>query len=157
MLKVYAENDADAVFGSRFAGGEVRRVLLFRHQIGNKRRPFCAIWFRTLTLPTRGSCYKAVRTSLLKSIPLEAMTSESSPSWPSNSPNARPAYSKFPSITMDGPTRKEEDQLARRPARARCDHSFALTDHVFVEDEYGSQILGRLGVRRALTAGLPIR
>jgi len=36
MVKVFVEERADAVFGSRFAGGQVRRVLLYRHQLGNK-------------------------------------------------------------------------------------------------------------------------
>ncbi len=36
MVKVYVEQSADAVFGSRFTGSEVRRALLYRHQLANK-------------------------------------------------------------------------------------------------------------------------
>jgi glycosyltransferase involved in cell wall biosynthesis len=42
LVAVFLEHQADAVFGSRFAGGEVRRALLFRHQMGNKVLTFCA-------------------------------------------------------------------------------------------------------------------
>src|SRR5208283_2201542 len=36
FLKVFIQHDADAVFGSRFAGAEVRRILMYRHQLANK-------------------------------------------------------------------------------------------------------------------------
>jgi glycosyltransferase involved in cell wall biosynthesis len=36
ILKVFIQHDADAVFGSRFAGAEVRRILMYRHQLANK-------------------------------------------------------------------------------------------------------------------------
>src|SRR5271166_2961937 len=32
LLRVFIEQNADAVYGSRFAGAQTRRVLLFRHQ-----------------------------------------------------------------------------------------------------------------------------
>src|SRR6058998_1552701 len=40
IVEVFVEEEADAVFGSRFAGGEARRVLHHRHQIGNKLLTF---------------------------------------------------------------------------------------------------------------------
>src|ERR1700693_1624029 len=36
IVQVFMEEDADAVFGSRFAGGDVRRVLNYRHELGNR-------------------------------------------------------------------------------------------------------------------------
>ena len=39
IVKVFLQHDADAVFGSRFAGVEVRRILMYRHQLANKTRP----------------------------------------------------------------------------------------------------------------------
>jgi hypothetical protein len=39
-VKVFEEEGADAVFGSRFAGGEARRALLFRHELGNRLLTF---------------------------------------------------------------------------------------------------------------------
>ncbi len=72
LVRVFVEKDADAVFGSRFAGSEVRRVLLFWHQVGNNLLTFLCNMVSNLNLTDVWSCYKAVRTSLLKSIPLSS-------------------------------------------------------------------------------------
>src|SRR6187431_1382145 len=40
IVEVFVDEGADAVFGSRFAGGHVRRVLLFRHELGNRLLTF---------------------------------------------------------------------------------------------------------------------
>jgi glycosyltransferase involved in cell wall biosynthesis len=37
MIPLFTEQDADAVFGSRFLSADVKRVLLFRH--GKRPRP----------------------------------------------------------------------------------------------------------------------
>src|SRR5437870_3369373 len=36
IVRIFVEEEADAVFGSRFAGGEARRVLLYRHQLRHR-------------------------------------------------------------------------------------------------------------------------
>ena len=64
------EEQADAVFGSRFAGGEARRVLLFRHELGNRLLTFLTNLVTNLNLTDMETCYKAVRTDLLRSIPI---------------------------------------------------------------------------------------
>ena len=64
------EEQADAVFGSRFAGGEARRALLFRHELGNRLLTFLTNLVTNVNLTDMETCYKAVRTDLLKSIPL---------------------------------------------------------------------------------------
>jgi glycosyltransferase involved in cell wall biosynthesis len=43
MVQVFMEEQADAVFGSRFLASEYRRVLFFRHQLGNHFLHFFAI------------------------------------------------------------------------------------------------------------------
>ena len=35
LVQVFLDEQADAVFGSRFLASEYRRVLFFRHQVGN--------------------------------------------------------------------------------------------------------------------------
>ena len=72
IIKVFVEEEADAVYGSRFAGAEVRRVLFFRHQLGNKFLTFLSNLVTDLNLSDMETCYKAVRTELLKSIPIES-------------------------------------------------------------------------------------
>ncbi len=72
MVPLFIEERADAVFGSRFAAAEFRRVLMFRHELGNKLITFLCNWASNLNLTEVETCYKAVRTDLLKSIPLES-------------------------------------------------------------------------------------
>src|SRR5437867_2120863 len=72
IVEVFVEEQADAVFGSRFAGGRVRRVLLYRHELGNRFLTFLCNMATNLNLTDMETCYKAVRTDLFKSIPLES-------------------------------------------------------------------------------------
>jgi SAM-dependent methyltransferase len=62
--------DADAVFGSRFAYSEVRRVLFFWHSLGNKVLTTLSNMANDLNLTDMETCYKAVRADLLKSLRL---------------------------------------------------------------------------------------
>lgn len=72
MMGPFLHYGADAVYGSRFLSSEYRRVLYHRHSLGN--------WFVTqasnlltdLNLTDLETCYKAVRTSLLRSMPLRS-------------------------------------------------------------------------------------
>ena len=48
----------------------MRRVLLYRHELGNRLLTFLSNLVTNLNLTDMETCYKAVRTSLLKSIPL---------------------------------------------------------------------------------------
>jgi SAM-dependent methyltransferase len=62
--------DADVVFGSRFMAAGERRVLYFWHSVANGLLTlFCNI-VSDLNLTDMETCYKAFRTSLVKSIPL---------------------------------------------------------------------------------------
>src|SRR6266545_2404018 len=72
IVEVFVDQEADAVFGSRFAGGRVRRVLLYRHELGNRFLTFLCNMATNLNLTDMETCYKAVRTQLLKSIPIES-------------------------------------------------------------------------------------
>ena len=58
-------NQADVVFGSRFLGG-TRRVLFFRHTIGNKLLTFFSNLCTDLNLTDMETCYKVFRTDVLR-------------------------------------------------------------------------------------------
>jgi glycosyltransferase involved in cell wall biosynthesis len=60
---------ADAVFGSRFRGG-VHRVLYFWHRLGNGLLTLMSNMLTDLNLTDMETCYKMVRTDLMKSLPL---------------------------------------------------------------------------------------
>lgn len=72
LLKPFFEDGADAVYGSRFASSERRRVLYFRHSLGNRLITFMSNWFTDLNLTDVETCYKMIRAPLLKSIPLRS-------------------------------------------------------------------------------------
>ncbi|CAB1064639.1 Glycosyl transferase, family 2 [Olavius sp. associated proteobacterium Delta 1] len=70
LLEPVLSGKADVVFGSRFAGTKVRRVLLYRHQLGNKFITFLSNLVTDLNLTDMETCYKTFRMELLKSIPI---------------------------------------------------------------------------------------
>ena len=70
MLPLFLNEGADAVFGSRFAASEFRRVLFFRHELGNKFITFICNLVSNLNLTDIETCYKAIKTDLFKSIPI---------------------------------------------------------------------------------------
>jgi glycosyltransferase involved in cell wall biosynthesis len=70
LLRPFATEAADAVFGSRYISSHYRRALMFRRTLLNKVLTFVANVFTDLNLSDIETCYKAIRTPLFKSIPL---------------------------------------------------------------------------------------
>jgi glycosyltransferase involved in cell wall biosynthesis len=72
LLRPLLEGKADVVYGSRFMIVGERRVLYFWHSVANwLLTEFCNL-VADLNLTDMETCYKAFRTSLLKSIPLRS-------------------------------------------------------------------------------------
>jgi len=72
LLGPLVDGRADAVFGSRFATSGERRVLYFWHSLANHLLTGMCNIFADLNLTDMESCYKAFRTSLVRSIPLRS-------------------------------------------------------------------------------------
>lgn len=72
LIKPLLEGRADAVFGSRFASVEERRVLYYWHSLANGVLTWMANVVADLNLTDMETCYKAVRTPLLQSIPIRS-------------------------------------------------------------------------------------
>jgi len=70
LLKPIVNGFADVVYGSRFMGGNPHRILFFWHSIGNKILTTFSNIFTNLNLTDMETCYKIVKTSILKSIKL---------------------------------------------------------------------------------------
>ena len=68
IVRVFAKEKADAVFGSRFAGGSARRVLFYRHQLGNELLTFLCNAVTDLNLTDMETCYKVFRREIIQSI-----------------------------------------------------------------------------------------
>jgi len=71
LLKPIIDGRADAVFGSRFQGGP-HRVLYYWHSVGNRVLTTLSNMFTNLNLTDMETCYKLVRTDLMKGLPLTA-------------------------------------------------------------------------------------
>ena len=69
LLGPIRSDHADAVYGSRFQSGP-RRVLYFWHSVGNRFLTLLSNMFTDLNLSDMETCYKMVRTDLMKSLPL---------------------------------------------------------------------------------------
>lgn len=69
LLQPIARGQADAVFGSRFLGGD-HRVLYYWHSVGNKFLTLLSNMFSNLNLTDMETGYKMVSAPLLKSLPL---------------------------------------------------------------------------------------
>jgi glycosyltransferase involved in cell wall biosynthesis len=73
LLQPILEGKADAVFGSRFAGHS-RRVLFFWHSLANHLLTLLSNMLNDLNLSDMETCYKMVRSDILKRLRLRSNT-----------------------------------------------------------------------------------
>ena len=71
LLGPIVANEADVVYGSRFAGGETHRVLYFWHSMGNRFLTLLSNMMTNLNLTDMEVCYKVFRREIIQSIELK--------------------------------------------------------------------------------------
>lgn len=71
LLKPVVAGVADVVYGSRFMGGNPKRILFFWHSIGNKWLTTLSNILTNLNLTDMETCYKLVRADMLKRLTLK--------------------------------------------------------------------------------------
>jgi glycosyltransferase involved in cell wall biosynthesis len=71
LLTPILEGKADVVYGSRFSGGELKRVLFFWHYVGNRLLTTLSDIFTNLNLTDMETCYKAFRGEIIRKIKIE--------------------------------------------------------------------------------------
>lgn len=145
MVQVFLYEDADAVFGSRFMPGGYKRALFFRHTLGNKFLTFLCDLVCDLNLTDMETCYKMVRTNLLKSIPLESITFDVEPELTIKLARRGSRIFEVP-ISYSGRTYREGKKIGWKDGfRALWSIlRYAISDKLYVDDAYGAAILGRL-------------
>ena len=145
FLPVFLDEHADAVFGSRFAGGATRRALLFRHELGNRLLTFLTNWVTNVNLTDMETCYKAVRTDLLRSIPLVSSDFRLEPELTIKLAKREARLFEVP-ISYSGRTYQEGKKISWRDGFRAIGAilRFWWSDRLYQDDEHGSQILGRL-------------
>ena len=146
IVQVFVEEGADAVFGSRFAGGEARRALLFRHELGNRLLTFLTNWVTNVNLTDMETCYKAIRTELFRSIPIVSNDFRLEPELAIKLAKREARIFEVP-ISDTGRTYQEGKKIGWRDGFKAmwAILRFSLSDQVYAKDAYGSEILGRLG------------
>lgn len=64
-------DNADVVYGSRFSGGDARRILYFWHTAGNRLLTLASNMATNLNLSDMETCYKAFRREIIQGITIE--------------------------------------------------------------------------------------
>jgi len=70
LMKPILDGKADAVFGTRFQGGDAHRVVYFWHMVGNRIFTLLSNMFTNLNLTDMETGYKMVKRSVLQKITL---------------------------------------------------------------------------------------
>ncbi len=79
LLGPILDGRADVVYGSRFLGGTTRRVTSFWHYMANKFLTFLSNMLMNLNLTDMETCYKVIRTDVLKRLNLRGNRFEIEP------------------------------------------------------------------------------
>ena len=145
MVQVFLDEEADAVFGSRFLASEYRRVLFFRHQLGNRFLTLLCNVVSDLNLTDMETCYKMVSTRLLKSVPLVGKSFEIEPEITIKLAKRGARVFEIP-IRYAGRTYQEGKKITWKDGLRAIFAilRFGYSDYIYAEDVHGSQILSRL-------------
>ncbi len=120
LLRPIMEGKADAVYGSRFLGGE-HRVLYFWHSIGNSVLTLLSNMFTDLNLTDMETCYKLVRAPLMKSLVLTSERFGFEPEVTARLAQAGARIWEMP-ISYDGRTYAEGKKIGWRDGVAAIIH-----------------------------------
>jgi glycosyltransferase involved in cell wall biosynthesis/phospholipid N-methyltransferase len=142
LLKPFFEDAADVVYGSRFLSGDRRRVLYFRHTLGNRLITFLSNLCTDLNLTDVETCYKMFRAPLLKSIPIRSDDFRVEPELTAKIAKRNCRVFEVP-ISYIGRTYREGKKIGWRDGvkALLAILKYRLVDDLYAEDEYGSHIL----------------
>ncbi len=145
LVRPFLEDGADVVYGSRFAASDRRRVVYYRHSLGNRFLTFLSNLTTDLNLTDVETCYKMFRGPLLQSIPLRSNDFGMEIELTAKIAKRRCVVYEVP-ISYRGRTYREgkkirwTDGVKAIWAVVR----YWLVDDLYREDAYGGEILHRL-------------
>jgi glycosyltransferase involved in cell wall biosynthesis len=145
LMVPFVNDEADAVFGSRFLSGDYRRVLYYRHSLGNKLLTTLCNVLTDLNLSDMETCYKAVRTPLFQSIPLRSRDFRIEPEIVFKLKKRGARIFEVP-ISYAGRTYDEGKKIGFKDALRAFStmiHWFVVDD-IYKPDQYGSNMLVRM-------------
>lgn len=71
LMEPILNRGADAVYGSRFTGGNPHRVVYFWHMVGNKFLTLLSNMFTDINLTDMETCYKMIKKETIRKIKIE--------------------------------------------------------------------------------------
>ena len=145
LVRPFLEDGADVVYGSRFLPSDRRRVLYFRHTLGNRFLTLLSNWFTDLDLTDMETCYKVFRAPLIKSLPIRSNDFAMEPEITAKVAKRDCRLFEVP-ISYLGRTYREGKKIGMKDAWKALSAilRFWLIDDLYAEDEYGSHILHSL-------------
>jgi SAM-dependent methyltransferase len=145
LVEPFAADGADVVYGSRFTASDRRRVLYYRHTLGNRILTFVSNVFTDLNLTDVETCYKMFRAPLLKSIPIRSNDFAMEIELTAKIAKRNCIVFEVP-ISYQGRTYAEGKKIGWRDGIKALLTSvrFWLVDDLYQEDEYGARILHSL-------------
>jgi glycosyltransferase involved in cell wall biosynthesis len=145
MVPLFLTEEADAVFGSRFLASNFRRILMFRHSLGNKLITLLTNIVTDLNLSDVETCYKMVRADLLKSIPWESERFGIEPEIAIKLAKRNARIFEVP-ILYSGRTYAEGKKITWKDGVRALGSilKYGISDNIYVEDASGGEILTRL-------------
>ncbi len=79
MLPILVARKSDVVYGSRYSGGEIRKLVPFRHELANRFLTLLVNLITDLNFSDMETCFKMFRADKLKAISLTANRFEIEP------------------------------------------------------------------------------
>jgi len=145
MVPLFVNENADAVFGSRFLSSDFRRVLLFRHSLGNQLITLLTNIVTDLNLSDIETCYKMVRADIFRGIPWESDRFGIEPEITVKLAKRKARIFEIP-IRYSGRTYAEGKKITWKDGVRALGAlvKYGISDKVYVADAYGSEILARL-------------
>jgi len=145
LLRPFIEEGADAVYGSRYLAAPYRRAMMFRHATMNRVLTGINNVLTDLDLSDVETCYKAIRTPLLQSIPIRSddfrFEIEITMKLAKRKAQVFEVPIRYlPRSYREGKKIRGMDGLLALAAFAH----FAAVDDLYHDDEFGSHILHQL-------------
>jgi 2-polyprenyl-3-methyl-5-hydroxy-6-metoxy-1,4-benzoquinol methylase len=134
LLRPIDQGRADVVFGSRFLHGE-RRVLFYKHSLGNRLLTFFSNIFTDLNLTDMETCYKVFKREIIQNIRLRSERFGFEPEITAKVAKLHCSVYEVP-IRYYGRSYREGKKITWRDGIAAFYHiaRFSLGDNDFVKD-----------------------
>ncbi|HEY3998266.1 MAG TPA: glycosyltransferase [Candidatus Xenobia bacterium] len=145
LLGPFLNEGADAVFGSRYIAGASRGALMWRHSLLNRGLALLTSFVTDLDLTDVKTCYKAVNSMLLKSLPLHSHDFSFDIELTMKLAKRRARIYEVPiryspRSYEEGKKSRPADGLSALTALIR----YSIYDDIYQADAYGSHILNEL-------------